>query len=276
MPPRKPAKPKEPTTIEEIQIALIKNLESEESALTNSRWDRGILYTKARKLFPDNKEFGAWCDKVPNVDHKVTISLMIQIVNTIVLNTYQELGYSRAAIFCSNNLSKYPEIRDKLIADAIAKNWTVKQCREEANKALVPDTKKDDAPPAEEANNTVQGLTATVKEQAEENAELRRKLESQTPEQESPFDVSDSADGQALALARKQLKRQKDKVKARNILLEKYVELVGFRLPEHDAMLALEAQPEAAQEAPEPQTSAEQQPEAPAPEQAQENAAQAA
>lgn len=45
-------------------------------------------------------------------------------------------------------------------------------------------------------------------------------------------------------------------LKARNELLDLYVRLFG-RIPEHDAMLAFEAEPEAAKEAPEQQVHAE-------------------
>lgn len=261
MPPRKPAKTKEPTTIEEIQVALIKNLESEESALTNSRWERGILYTKARKLKASDKEFGAWCDQLPNVDEKSTISRMIQIVGLFSLGTYQDLGYSRAAIFCSNTLSKYPDLRDKLIADAIANNWTVKQCREGVNKALVPEPKQEDEPGAEDV---ITGLLETNKDQAVTISQQAAEIAT-LKENTSPFGDSESAHEQVSDVQRRQIGRLVRQLKARDDLLDLYVERFG-RIPEHDTLLqndvtSLQETPreaaEAAPEAPEQQAHAE-------------------
>lgn len=229
-----------PTTLDEIASAIVTNLESEESKTTDHRWIRGELYAAAKKILPHTKAFGEWCDSLPNIDEKSTISRMIQMVAIFNHATYQALRYSRAAIFCSNALNKYPEKRDKLIADAIANSWTVKQCREEANKCLVPGATVESE--QEEANEAISGMVSTIREQAETIKTLQQGV--------SPF--GDGADQVDISEAsRRQLGRLAKMVKARNELLALYVAAHG-KLPQHDEMLTIEDGPEPEENQPNP------------------------
>lgn len=110
-------------TLDDLQVAIIDNLNREELSANEVKWERAILYLEARSYFKSNIQFGRWlescCTGAGTSDSKNTVHKLLSIPDFIERDQFLQLGYAISAeLIVKTAWKTYPEEMQELVSNA--------------------------------------------------------------------------------------------------------------------------------------------------------------
>lgn len=131
-------------TLDDLQVAILDNLNREELSANEIKWERAILYREAREHFPSNTRFSEWLDGIGTaggtIDSKNTVHKLLSIPDFIERDQFLRIGYTISAeLIVKTAWKDYPEEMQELAnnAHSMSKMQVREAVREIQNKPPV-------------------------------------------------------------------------------------------------------------------------------------------
>lgn len=110
-------------TLDDLQVAILDNLNREELSANEIKWERAILYREARAYFKSDTQFGrwleSWCTGAGTPDSKNTVHKLLSIPDFLDRERFLQLGYAISAeLIVKSAWKTYPEEMQELVNNA--------------------------------------------------------------------------------------------------------------------------------------------------------------